>query len=121
MFECKAEIDLGAPGAELRPGYTARIRVPLRSNANAVVVPEEAVRASERGFIAFTPVQRTGRDGRLEWIARAVMLEPGYRSPGWVEVRLGIEPGQLIVRRGDEALQDGTPIQFDERAVPGAK
>ncbi len=114
MFECKAEIDLTNVGAELRPGYTARIRVPLRSNSNAVVVPEEAVRASERGFIAFTPLERTGRDGRMEWVARAVTIEPGYRSPGWVEVRQGIEAGQLIVRRGAEALEDGTPIQFQE-------
>lgn len=117
MFECKAEIDLANSGAELRPGYTARIRVPLRSNSNAVVVPEEAVRASERGFIAFTPVQRAGRDGSMEWVARAVTLEPGYRSPGWVEVRQGIEPGQAIVRRGAEALEDGTPIQFEGSGV----
>lgn len=115
MFECKAEVDLRnlPKDVELRPGYTARIRVPLKSNSRACVVPEEAVRANERGFIAFVPVERVGRDGK-EWIAEARELELGYRSPGWVEVRKGIEPGQWLVRRGSEALENGTPIRFNE-------
>lgn len=114
MFECKAEVETTNLDVELRPGYTARIRAPIRSNPRACVIPEEAVRASERGFIAFVPVLNTGRDGMPEWIARAVTLDPGFRSPGWVEVRNGIDPGQWIVRRGAEALEDGTPIRFVE-------
>jgi multidrug efflux system membrane fusion protein len=112
MFECKAEID--TRGLELRPGYTARIRFPLRSNPNACVVPEEAVRASDRGFVAFVPVERQARQGGTEWVAKARYIEQGFRSPGWVEVRRGITPGELIVRRGAEALEDGTPIRFPE-------
>lgn len=114
MFECKAEIDTRGLDVELRPGYTARIRLPFHGNSHACVVPEEAVRASERGFIAFTPVQQTGRDGKPEWIARQCTLELGFRSPGWVEVRQGLQPGQWIIRRGAEALEDGTPIRFTE-------
>lgn len=116
MFECKAEVDTRHLDVQLRPGYTARIRAPIRSNPRACVIPEEAVRASERGFIAFTPVSQTGRDGAPEWVARACTLEIGFRSPGWVEVRQGIEPGQWIIRRGAEALEDGTPIRFTEPA-----
>lgn len=110
MFECKAEIE-GGPKTELRPGFTARIRIPLTSSQDACVVPEEAVRASERGFIAFVPVERKGRDGQTEYIAKARTLDLGYRSPGWVEVRRGLAPGEMIVRRGAESLEDGTPIQ----------
>lgn len=119
MFEFKAEIDLAHAGMELRPGYTARIRLPLRSNPSACVVPEEAVRASERGFVAFVPAQRSGRDGKTEWVARARTLDIGYRSPGWVEVRQGVVPGEWIVRRGAEALEDGTPI-VDPKRLPAA-
>ncbi|MCS6852941.1 MAG: efflux RND transporter periplasmic adaptor subunit [Gemmataceae bacterium] len=114
MFECKAEIDRRFVEAALQPGYTARIRFPLRSNDRACVVPEEAVRATERGFVAFEPVLRPGRDGGSDWVARAVPLDLGYRAPGWVEVRRGLTPGQWIVRRGAEALEDGTPIRFPE-------
>lgn len=109
MFECKAQVTAGPPGVELRPGFTARIRCPLRGNPSACVVPEESVRASERGFIAFVPAQTP--EG---WVADARTVELGYRSPGWVEVLQGIRPGELVVRRGAEALEKGTPIEMTE-------
>jgi RND family efflux transporter MFP subunit len=112
MFECKAEVISAANDAELRPGFTARIRVPLRSNPNACIIPEESVRATERGNIAFEPVQRPGRDGKPEWIARVCPVDVGFRAPGWVEVRHGLVPGQWIVQRGAESLENGTPIRF---------
>jgi hypothetical protein len=86
----------------------------MRSNSDACVIPEEAVRASERGFIAFVPAQRQAKDGSLEWIARVRTLDLGYRAPGWVEVRKGMTPGERLIRRGAEALEDGTPIRFAE-------
>jgi RND family efflux transporter MFP subunit len=94
------------------PGMTAKIYFNLRSNPNALVIPEEAVRASERGFIAFVPVRQVRDDGTEEWIARARTLDLGFRAEGWVEVRQGLEPGERVVRRGAEALEDGTPIRF---------
>jgi RND family efflux transporter MFP subunit len=118
MFEFKADLDVRGLGVELKPGFTARIRIPLSSSPDACVIPEEAVRASERGFIAFVPTERKSRDGMTEWVAKARTLDLGYRSPGWVEVRHGITPGELIVRRGAEALEDGTPIKFpDDKAT----
>jgi RND family efflux transporter MFP subunit len=114
MFECKAEVDARGLDAELRPGLSARIRCPLRGNPNACVVPEESVRATERGFIAFVPVRRKTKDGKDEWIAQARELKLGYRSAGSVEVQQGIAPGEWIVRKGAEALEEGTPIRFPE-------
>lgn len=112
MFEFKAEVDTRRTPVELRPGYTAQIRIPVRSNPDAVVIPEEAVRASEQGFIAFVPGQREGKDGKPELVARRRPLEIGFRTPGWVEVRRGIAPGETMIRRGAESLEEGTPIQI---------
>src|SRR5262249_29599518 len=95
----------GSLDPELRPGFTARIRFPMQSNPRACVVPEEALRASERGFIAFVPVQQPRDDGKTEWVVRARTVEVGFRTPGWVEIREGLAPGELIVRRGAEALE----------------
>jgi RND family efflux transporter MFP subunit len=110
MFESKSEIYTNN-AEKLQSGYTARIRFPLRTNDEACVIPEEAVRPNERGFVAFVPVQRAGKNG-TEWFAQTRILELGYREPGWVEVKNGLKPGETIVRRGSEALEDGTPIQF---------
>ena len=114
MFECKAEVDLRQLDVELSPGDMARIRFPIRTNPNATIIPEESVRATERGFVVFEPVQRLGRNGETEWIAKARTVERGASSEGWVEVRHGVAPGQWIVRRGAEALEDGTPIRIPE-------
>jgi multidrug efflux system membrane fusion protein len=114
MFESKSQLLAPGQGGKLQPGYTARIRFPLRSNLDACVVPEESVRPNERGFVAFVPVQKANRTGQNEWIAQARVLELGYREPGWVEVKNGLKPGETIVRRGAEALEDGTPIQFQQ-------
>lgn len=113
MFEFKAEIDPRTLGLhDLYPGYSAKIRIPVQTNSDALVVPEEAVRATERGFIVFEPSLSTNRDGNSEWVARARRVEIGVRSPGSVEIRSGLSPNQWIVRRGAEALEDGTPLRF---------
>jgi membrane fusion protein, multidrug efflux system len=119
MFECKAELDPRELDVEMKPGYTARIICPLRTTPDAIVVPEESVRASERGFIAFVPELQTGRDGKPEWVARARNVELGYRAPGkgTVEVLKGVMAGEWIVRRGAEALEDGTPIAPPEEQL----
>ena len=113
MFETKAEIPPTTPGIDqLFPGYTARIRYPLETSPEACVVPEEALRATERGFIVYAPLRRTNRDGTIEWIAHATRVEPGSRTPGSVEIRSGLLAGQWIVRRGAESLEEGTPLRI---------
>lgn len=115
MFETKTEIDPRTFGFnDLSAGYTARIRFPLKTNPDALVIPEEALRATERGFIVFVPEKRIAKDGSVEWIARPKRVEVGTRAPGWVEIRQGLSPKQAIVKRGAEALEDGTPIRFNE-------
>jgi multidrug efflux system membrane fusion protein len=111
MFECKAEVPTAGLESELRPGYTAKIRCPLPGSALSQVIPEEAVRASERGFIAFRPKALTRKDGSVEWVAEAVTLELGVRQPGSVEVLKGLKVGDWIVQKGAESLEDNTPIQ----------
>ncbi len=97
MFEIKGEIDPRCIGLrDLYPGYSAKIRVPVQTNDDAMIVPAEAVRATERGFIVFEPVLRTNRGGQSEWVARPRRVEIGVRAPGWVEIRSGLVPKQWI-------------------------
>jgi membrane fusion protein, multidrug efflux system len=118
MFECKARIDGTDPNfASLKPGFTARIRFPYESTPDAVVVPEESVRATERGFLVFVVEKRAGKDGTIEWVAKSRKIEPGARSPGWVEVKSGLEPGQWVVQRGAESLDDGVPVRVPEEQL----
>ncbi len=126
MFECKAEVlgwkhspssaKHGSMLTNLWPGFTAKIAFPLRSNASALVIPEEAVRNTERGHVVFVPMRVQRSDGKTEYVARTRTVELGYRGEGFVEVRQGLEMGERIIHRGAEAVEDGAPIRFKEGA-----
>jgi multidrug efflux system membrane fusion protein len=122
MFECKAEVPLVLGGVRLQPGYSATIRFPLRTNPDACIIPEEAVRPTERGFVCFVPRERQGRGG-TEWVAEARVLILGSRANGKVEVRggeeagKGLRPGDWYILKGAQALEDGTPIQFAQTSL----
>lgn len=88
---------------QLRPGAFAEVQVPVGSAPAAPVVPESAIRPSERGFLAYVIEDE-----------RAVerVLELGLRTAdGRVEVRSGVAPGEALVVRGAEALRDGAKVR----------
>ena len=50
------------------------------------------------------------------WVAKdgkatRKQVDLGVRTPGFVEARSGIEPGELVVVGGVEMLQEGAPVQ----------
>jgi multidrug efflux system membrane fusion protein len=90
----------------LRPGAFAEVVVPVGSAALSPVIPQTAIRPSERGFLAFVV-----EDGK----ARERVLELGLRTAdGRVEVRSGVEPGETLVVRGAEPLTEGAPVSAAE-------
>jgi len=95
-----------APPPELRPGAFAEVTVAIGGKRQSPVIPQTAVRPSERGFLSFVI-----QDGK----AQERVLELGLRTPeGLVEVRKGVQPGESVVVRGAEALNDGVSV----RVVP---
>ena len=89
--------------AALRPGAFAEVSVLLGESQDRPVIPQIAIRPSERGFLAFVVRDST---------AHARVLTLGLQSPdGYVEVRDGLRSGETIVVRGAEALTDGAAIR----------
>ncbi|MBP1612166.1 MAG: hemolysin [Acidobacteria bacterium] len=87
--------------ALLRPGQFAEVTVAV-GRADRPVVPETAIRPSERGFLAYVVEGDT---------ARVRVLQLGMRTAdGRVEVKDGLAPGESLVVRGAEALRDGAAV-----------
>ena len=106
MVSIVAEIDAPARG---KPGGFADVIVPVGSADRAVVIPQIAVRPSDRGFLAFVV-----RDGKAE----ERVLELGLRTEGGlVEVKKGLAEGESVVVRGAEALRPGVAVRV---AAPNA-
>jgi multidrug efflux system membrane fusion protein len=92
-----------APDDQLRPGAFAEVTVPIGSAKNAAVIPQTAVRPSERGFLAY--VVENG-------VAHERVLTLGLRTAdGLVEVRSGVAPAESLVVRGAEALSEGARVR----------
>ena len=88
----------------LRPGTFAQVTVPVDEVTNAPVIPQIAVRASERGFLAFVIVDS---------LAQERVVDLGMRTQdGLVEVRKGLVPGEVLVVRGGEALRNGSQVRI---------
>jgi multidrug efflux system membrane fusion protein len=91
---------------ELRPGAFARVTVPIGATREAPVIPQTAIRPSEKGFLAYTI-----EDG----VARQRILTLGMRTAdGQVEVKDGLAPGETLVIRGAEALRDGAKVKVTQ-------
>jgi len=91
---------------ELRPGAFARVTVPIGATRDAPVIPQTAIRPSEKGFLAYTV------DGG---IARQRVLTLGMRTAdGQVEVKSGLSAGETLVIRGAEALREGAKVKVTQ-------
>ncbi|QRO02701.1 efflux RND transporter periplasmic adaptor subunit [Archangium violaceum] len=109
MVKVTAEVS-GKEAQALRPGAFATVTVPVETAQGAPVIPQTAVRPSERGFLAFVV-----EDGK----ARERVVELGLRTAdGLVEVRGGVKPGEQLVVRGGEALKDGAAVRIAEGPKP---
>lgn len=89
--------------SELRPGAFARVTVPIGATRDAPVIPQTAIRPSEKGFLAY--VVNGG-------VAQQRVLTIGMRTAdGQVEVKDGLTVGETLVIRGAEALRDGAKVK----------
>lgn len=96
----------------LRPGAFADVTVRVGASENAAVIPQTAIRPSERGFLAFVVENN---------VAHERVLTLGMRTAdGRVEVRKGVSPGEMLVVRGAEPLRDGSTVRVASPKPPAA-
>ena len=91
------------PERELKPGFFAEVTLAGEKKEDALVVPETAIQASERGFVTYVVQEKTAR-------LRPVGL--GLRTgTGVVEILSGLEAGEVVVSEGSDRLADGMAVE----------
>ncbi|MBI4860681.1 MAG: efflux RND transporter periplasmic adaptor subunit [Candidatus Riflebacteria bacterium] len=105
MVTVTARVD--DPGREaLKPGSFAEVTVPIDAEVENPVIPQSAVRPSERGFLVF--LYENG-------VAREHVVKLGLRTAdGQVEVRSGLNPGDMMILRGSDAVRDGSEVEVEQ-------
>jgi membrane fusion protein (multidrug efflux system) len=92
---------LANPEQKLRPGMSAQVRIVLATNAQALLVPEQAI--VPMGEQKNVYVVDAGK-------AKLVQVTLGARQPGQVEVTSGLKDGDQVIVSGLQKIGDGAPV-----------
>jgi membrane fusion protein, multidrug efflux system len=107
-----AQARIDNPDNQLRPGMLLEINV-LQTQRAAIVIPELALQ--QLGSESF--VYRVTLDGTVQ----RVVVKPGSRSFGFVEVSKGLKAGDRIVVEGTSKLRDGQNVIEFGSELPARK
>lgn len=92
----------------LRPGLFARVRLAVERQADAILIPEEAI--LPRGEQLFVYVIKDGS-------ARLREVKVGERQPGRAQIVSGLRPGEAVAVSGLQRLSDDSAVTV-EHPVP---
>ena len=95
----KVTVRFDPPSRAFRPGAFVRVAIETDTEANAVLIPKQAV-IEEDGLLYVVLI---GGDRS----ARRAKVELGYQSEIAVQVRSGVQEGETVVVAGQGRLKDG--------------
>lgn len=96
------QVDVPNPNFLLVPGMYAEVNLCLEEHANALTVPIDSVDAPGNAAHLFV-----AQNGRLHSTTVATGLESAQR----IEIRSGIQDGDMVVVGRQSGLKDGQPVQ----------
>lgn len=96
----------------LWPGALCQVRLTLRTEADALVVPREAVQTGQNGNFVFEIV---------EGVARARNVTVDRTVDGVTVLTAGLKGGETIVVDGQQLLADGSRVNLRAPAAPGGQ
>ncbi|HVX66279.1 MAG TPA: efflux RND transporter periplasmic adaptor subunit [Bryobacteraceae bacterium] len=96
------ELDVLNRDGTLSPGMYPSVKWPVRGRRPSLWVPKTSVvTTTERTFVV------RNLDGRAEW----VNVTKGAGEGDLVEVQGNLRAGDMVVRRGADEMQEGTPLR----------
>src|SRR6266704_3355333 len=96
------ELDVMNPDQSLAPGMYATVKWPVRSAKAALYVPRTSVvTTTERTFVI------RDKNGKAEW----VNVSKGAGDGDLIEVIGPLQAGDKVVKRANDELREGTPLQ----------
>jgi len=91
------------PGNVLRPGQYGKVRAILRTQANALLIPQAAVTEEQGSYL----VAVIGSDNRVAMRP----IQVGERTGAMWVIQDGLKPGERVVVEGQQNLQPGMLVQ----------
>lgn len=93
----------------LIPGMSASGALRLNTGRAGIAAPRDALIRYPDGRVTVWVVTEPAV-GEVS-SAREQQVQTGMSSSGWVEIRSGLEAGDVVITRGNEALQEGQQVR----------
>jgi len=101
------ELDVMNHDGTLAPGMYPQVKWPVRGQTAELWVPKTSVvTTTERTFVV------RNRDGHAEWVD----VKKGVAEGDLVEVFGNLKPGDMVMRRANDEMRDGAPLQIAAKA-----
>ncbi len=103
------------PNLELLPGMFARVRVPVGKVKDALLVPDSALGADQRGRFVLVVNDKNEVEYRL--------VEPGPLEGDMRAIMKGLKAGERVIVKGVQRVRAGskaTPVEADQKQAAGA-
>jgi membrane fusion protein, multidrug efflux system len=98
------------PGGLLRPGQFGRVRLPVTTRKNAILIPQRAVQELQGTYNVFVV--------SADSVAQIRAIKPGNRvGSDWV-ITDGLEPADRIVVEGLQKVRDGAKVRPTASKAP---
>jgi multidrug efflux pump subunit AcrA (membrane-fusion protein) len=112
----EVKVNVENPGARLKAGMFAKVRIITEEKAGVVKLPASAV-IQRFGETYLFSIGTSDEDPSIQ-VARKKIIRPGILIDGVMEVEEGLEPDEEIVIRGQTLLEDGARINVIDRVQP---
>jgi len=101
------EIILEANDADYHPNMIAVLKIVDYKSDSAMVVPINTVQNSDEGEYVFVSAKENGVD-----VAKKRLVKVGYSYNGLVEIKSGLNKGDMLITTGYQDLNDGEVVKF---------
>lgn len=108
-FLLRARLDSESEPA-LIPGMSADANLQLTSDRRGITVPRDALLRYPDGRISVWVITDRSENNRAH--VREQRVQTGLTFADQIEIVSGLEVGQEVVTRGNEALREGQPVQI---------
>jgi RND family efflux transporter MFP subunit len=103
------EIALPNPDNLLRPNQVAVLKIEDYKNPKALLLPENIIQEKADGSKIIYVIEKA--DDKNSSKATQKTIEIGYTSGAFVEVKAGLQAGEIVITEGGKALKDGQTVE----------
>jgi membrane fusion protein (multidrug efflux system) len=114
----KVQATLDNGDERMRPGMFAQVDVVLPERRAVLTIPVTAVLYAPYSDSVFIIESKTTDDGQSQQVLRQQFVRLGEQRGDFVEVRSGLEAGQMVVSTGVFKLRNGMAVAVDNSLAP---